>query len=55
MVENHEHLIQYSPIHNHLPPWPEDRERLVIRGMESCLNGRSVEEQIGESGGHVGW
>ena len=35
--------------------WPEDRGRSVMRSMESCLNGRSVEEGMGDSGGHVGW
>ena len=35
--------------------WPEDRGRSVMRSTESCLNGRIVEEGIGDSSGHVGW
>ena len=34
--------------------WPEDGGRLVMRLMESCWNGRSEEEGMGGSGGHVG-
>ena len=34
--------------------WPVDRERLVMRSMESCWNGRDEEEGIGDKGGHVG-
>ena len=34
--------------------WPEDGERSVMRSMESCWNGRSKEEGMGGSGGHVG-
>ena len=34
---------------------PEERGRSVIRSTESCLKGRETEDNIGQSGGIVGY
>ena len=35
--------------------WPLEEGRSVMRLTESCLKGRVVEEEMGESGGMVRW